>query len=154
MFFILHYVIIIKILHHIKYVLSITDNEIVKKLWSGEWTIENHDLCKQLLSTKLESDALVKELKQHHNAENKMGEFLHVAISAFLTFCDRNWNPHPDKLSIEQYLGSEWPKDLDVLVKMQRDSEPMYTNILHPELLYFSTQIFSALYAVNQSLVS
>lgn len=83
-----------------------------------------------------------------------METILFVSVSSFLTFCDRNWNPHPETLSLEEFFGVEWPKDIDASVMLQRDSEPIYVNILHPELLYFSTQVFNVLCSTDQSLVS
>lgn len=102
----------------------------------------------------MENDILEKKLKSHSNDSNTLEKILQTAINLFLTFCEKNWNPHPNDLVLEQFLGMEWPKSLDVLSKLQRDSEPLYTNILYPELLYFASQLFSALYAVDQNLVS
>lgn len=105
------------------------------------------------MATGLEIDPLKDALKKHQNDNNSSETILSVAISSFLTFCDRNWNPYPEKCNIEEFFGKEWPKDIDANVKLQRDSEPIYVNILHPELLYFSTQVFNALCNADQSLV-
>ncbi|KAH9629287.1 hypothetical protein HF086_008369 [Spodoptera exigua] len=130
-----------------------TENESIKKLWSEQWSVNEQGICKELLATGLDTDALEDLLKKHERDSHVLGNILFVSVSSFLTFCDRNWNPHPDKLSIEEYFGVEWPKDIDANILLQRDSEPLYLNILYPELLYFSTQVFSALCKADQSLL-
>ncbi|XP_034840179.1 tetratricopeptide repeat protein 27 [Maniola hyperantus] len=143
-----------EILHMCNYDDQISDAapDIVKKLWSGKWALENTDLCKEFMSSGLEIDALGIHLKSYQ--DDKMKKTLHTAVCSILTFCEINWNPHPEELELNKYLGVDWPQDVDVLLKLQRDSEPLYTNILYPELLYFSSQIFSALCAVEQNLVN
>ncbi|CAH2232359.1 jg19162 [Pararge aegeria aegeria] len=128
-----------------------TAPDIVKKLWSGQWNIENPDLVKEFLSCDLETDNLSIAVKKYQNDDRKIKEVLQTAVCSFLTFCDINWNPHHEELDTNKYLGAQWPQDIGALLKLQRDSEPLYTNILHPELLYFSSQIFSALCSVEQS---
>ncbi|CAH0701579.1 unnamed protein product [Spodoptera exigua] len=130
-----------------------TENESIKKLWSEQWSVNEQGICKELLATGLDTDALEDLLKKHERDSHVLGNILFVSVSSFLTFCDRNWNPHPDKLSVEEYFGVEWPKDIDANILLQRDSEPLYLNILYPELLYFSTQVFSALCKADQSLL-
>lgn len=126
----------------------------VKKLWSKKWPIEDTELLAKLLATELDSDLLIAELKNLQNDSETMKRVLRLSISSFLTFCDRNWSTHPEKLDLQEYLGKEWSQNIDVIEKLQQDSEPIFVNILHPELLYLSSQIFGALYAVDQSLVS
>ncbi|KAI8434577.1 hypothetical protein MSG28_003118 [Choristoneura fumiferana] len=53
----------------------------------------------------------------------------------------------------DKFHNLEWPSDVDATLKLQRDSEPVYVNIAHTELLYFSLQVFNALYAVELNLV-
>lgn len=130
-----------------------SEDEIILKLWSNSWPIEDTELLKTLLSSGLDTDTLVTELKNIKN--NGVGDekIISLAISVFLTFCDQNWNPHPEKLDLLAYLGVEWPEDIDVSTRLQKDSEPLYVNILYPELLYLSSQIFGALCMVEQNLV-
>ncbi|KAJ8722438.1 hypothetical protein PYW07_003618 [Mythimna separata] len=130
-----------------------TDNETIKKLWSDKWSVRDIEICKELLATGLETDALKDTLKKYQNDNNVMESILFASVSSFLTFCDRNWNPHPEAFSIEEFFGLEWPKEIDASVCLQRDSEPLYVNILHPELLYFSTQVFNVLCNAEQSLL-
>lgn len=93
-------------------------------------------------------------IRRYRDSSDGLENILHMAVSSLLTFCDQNWNPNPNEVNLEQYLHMKWPEGVDVNEKLQRDSEPLYVNILHPELLYFSHQVFSALYSVEQSLVS
>lgn len=93
-------------------------------------------------------------MKKYNNDKATLENILFVSISSFLTFCDRNWNPSPQELLVDEFFGTEWQKEIDVSLKLQRDSEPMYVNILYPELLYFSTQVFNVLCNADQSLVS
>ncbi|KAJ2952850.1 hypothetical protein O0L34_g7215 [Tuta absoluta] len=130
-----------------------TDSDILNKLWSGDWSIENKDFCKELLDTTLETELLLELLNKYTDDDKKQEILRQIAINSFLTFCDRNWNPHPEKLDLTEYLGIEWPQNIDVKSKLERDSEPLFTNILYPELLYLSSQIFNALYSIKQSLV-
>lgn len=133
---------------------SILDSVIVKNLWSGHWLLEDVNFSKQIITEGVEADTITNSLKDG-GYDNKTSEkMLQMAISSFLTFCERNWNPHPDEFNLEKHLGIEWPKSLDVSILLQRDSEPMYANILYPELLYLSSQIFSALSSFEPSLVS
>nr|AON96559.1 tetratricopeptide repeat protein 2 [Bicyclus anynana] len=125
----------------------------VKKLWLGQFTIENSDLIKEYLSSGLDVDVLQNTIKSYQNDDTELKRVLQTAISSFLTFCDINWNPHPKELDLNKYLGNEWPQDIDASIKLQRDSEPLYANILHPELLYFSSQIFSILCSIEQNLL-
>lgn len=134
--------------------ISLTDGVSIKKLWTGQWSIENHDLCKELLNTKLDSNELTKLLKMYADNENKLQEIFYLAVNAFLTYIERNWSPHAEKLKLEEYLCTEWPKDINVSEKLQRDSEPIFVNILYPELLYLASQVFSCLYNIDQNLVS
>lgn len=129
-----------------------TDHAVLNKLWSGKWSIDNTDLCKELLGTGLEIDQLKAILKKYIEKDN-YDSILDLAISSFLTFCERNWNTHPEPLNLQDYFGMEWPTDVDANLKLQRDSEPVYANIAHTELLYFSLQMFNALYSVEQNLV-
>ncbi|XP_063530950.1 tetratricopeptide repeat protein 27 [Cydia strobilella] len=130
-----------------------SDHEHISKLWSGKWQINNLDICKKLLATGLDTEQLKAVLTQYLDNGSSLDIILYTAISSFLTFCELNWNTHPEKLNLEEYFGLEWPTNIDAAVKLQRDSEPVYVNIAHPELLYFSLQIFNALYAVQQNLV-
>uniref|UniRef100_A0A2H1W1N7 SFRICE_005843 n=1 Tax=Spodoptera frugiperda TaxID=7108 RepID=A0A2H1W1N7_SPOFR len=130
-----------------------TENETIKKLWSEQWSVRDQEICKELLATGLDTDALGDLLKTYQRDSNVKENILYVSISSFLTFCDRNWNPHPEKLCIEDFFGVEWPKDIDANILLQRDSEPIYLNVIYPELLYFSTQVFSALCNADQSLL-
>ncbi|KAI5641769.1 tetratricopeptide repeat protein 27 [Phthorimaea operculella] len=130
-----------------------TDNSIINKLWSGDWSIENRDICKELLNTTLDSEPLLELVKKYTDDDNKLETIRQIAINSFLTFCDRNWNPHPEKLVLAEYLGTEWPQNVDVKAKLERDSEPLFINILYPELLFLSSQTFSALNSVKPSLV-
>lgn len=107
-----------------------------------------------MLSNTLDTDILGNALKSYQGDENKIKLVLHTAVCSFLTFCDIIWSAHPKELELNEYLGIVWPQDADVSLKLQRDSEPLYTNILYPELLYFSSQVFSALCSVEQNLVS
>lgn len=133
---------------------NISENEAVKKLWTNKWPIEDTELLAKLLATELETDILIAELKNLKNDNESMKKVLRISISSFLTFCERNWSTHPEKLQLQEYLGKEWPQNIEVNEKLQQDSEPIFINILHPELLYLSSQLFGALYAVDQSLVS
>ncbi|XP_063822025.1 tetratricopeptide repeat protein 27 [Ostrinia nubilalis] len=132
--------------------LSKSENQALDKLWSGEWSIENKDLCKELLCSDLDGE-LLNVIRKYRDNSNDLENILHLAVSSLLTFCDQNWNPHPKEVNLEEYLHMKWPEGVDVSLKLQRDSEPIYVNIIHPELLYFSHQIFSALYSVEQNLV-
>lgn len=116
--------------------------------------IGEKDLCKDFLNSDLEIEELDKKIKSHCDNNIRETKILQTAINVFLVFCEKNWSLHPKDLILEELFGVEWPKSIDVLTKLQRDSEPLYTNILYPELLYFSSQLFSALYSVNQNLVS
>lgn len=107
-----------------------------------------------MLATELDTDILVAELKNFQNDSETMKKVLRLSISAFLTFCDRNWSTRPEKLDLLDYLGKTWPANIDVNEKLQQDSEPIFVNILYPELLYLSSQLFGALYSVDASLVS
>ncbi|KAI8434576.1 hypothetical protein MSG28_003118 [Choristoneura fumiferana] len=129
------------------------DHAVLNKLWSGKWSIDNTDLSKELLATSLEIDQLKTILKRYLEKDNTFDNILDLAISSFLTFCERNWNTHPEPLNLQDYFGTEWPSDVDATLKLQRDSEPVYVNIAHTELLYFSLQVFNALYAVELNLV-
>ncbi|CAH1645866.1 unnamed protein product [Spodoptera littoralis] len=130
-----------------------TENKTIEKLWSEQWSVRDQAICKELLAMGLDTDALGDLLKSYQRDSNVKENILYVSISSFLTFCDRNWNPHPEKLSLEEFFGVEWPKDIDANILLQRDSEPIYLNVIYPELLYFSTQVFSALCNADQSLL-
>ncbi|CAH0406298.1 unnamed protein product [Chilo suppressalis] len=130
----------------------LTDHHQINTLWSGNWTIENVDLCKELISSGLDSE-LQKIIKGHEDSLKGGDNVLHLAINSMLTFCHQNWDPHPQELNLEEYLHMSWPENIDVKQKLQRDSEPLYDNILYPELLYLSNQIFTALYSVEQNLL-
>ncbi|XP_022819785.1 tetratricopeptide repeat protein 27 isoform X1 [Spodoptera litura] len=130
-----------------------TENKTIEKLWSEQWSVKDQSICKELLATGLDTDALGELLKTYQRDSNVKENILYVSISSFLTFCDRNWNPHPEKLSLEECYGVDWPKDIDANILLQRDSEPIYLNVIYPELLYFSTQVFSALCNADQSLL-
>ncbi|XP_045542835.1 tetratricopeptide repeat protein 27 [Papilio machaon] len=129
------------------------DNETLKKLWTGKWHIEDTELCKQLFSCKLNNDALLEILQKHSKDNDFTEKILDIAISAFLTYCNINWSTVSENIKLEEYFGTEWPKDVDVYSTLQRDSEPLCSNISHPELLYFSSQIFNTLYSMDQDLV-
>ncbi|XP_022121980.2 tetratricopeptide repeat protein 27 [Pieris rapae] len=131
-----------------------TDSQAIRKLWSGVWYIENFDLCEELLISGLEIDQLKEVLKKYKDEEHTLNDILHLAISAFLTFCEKNWNPHADELSINNYFKSLWPSNLDAALKLQSNSEPVHSNIVCPELLYFSTQVLSALCCIQENLVN
>lgn len=128
------------------------EDKFISNMWSGIWSIDETDVCKTLLDTKLDIDSLVQYINSWKD-ENCIEPILCIAIKSFLTFCDQNWNPHPDKLDLDNYLRSNWPKDIDATLKLQRDSEPVFVNILYPELLYFSLQIFRALYTIEENLL-
>ncbi|CAH2073308.1 unnamed protein product, partial [Iphiclides podalirius] len=134
-------------------ILNGSDQETIKKLWSGNWKIESTELCNSLLTSGLNTDTLAdiftKRSKEHGFTE----EILDVAISAFLTYCHLNWSTLPEKLELQQYFGTEWPLDIDVSVRLQRDSEPLCPNILYPELLFFALQIFDSLSSVEENVV-
>lgn len=130
-----------------------SENEIIRKLWNKSWSIEDTEILKSLLSSGLDTDLLVTVLKNLKNNGVENETIISLAISTFLTFCDQNWNPHPENSALQVYLGVEWPKDIDVNIRLQKDSEPLYINILHPELLYLSSQIFGALCIIEQNLV-
>ncbi|KPJ05034.1 Tetratricopeptide repeat protein 27 [Papilio xuthus] len=129
------------------------DNEILKKLWTGKWHMEDKEMCKQLLSCRLKNDVLLEILQKHSKDNDFTEKILDIAISAFLTYCNINWSTVSENIKLEEYFGTEWPKDVDVYTTLQRDSEPLCSNILHPELLYFSSQIFNTLYSIDQDLV-
>ncbi|KPJ19066.1 Tetratricopeptide repeat protein 27 [Papilio machaon] len=129
------------------------DNETLKKLWTGKWHIEDTEICKQLFSCKLNNDALLEILQKHSKDNDFTEKILDIAISAFLTYCNINWSTVSENIKLEEYFGTEWPKDVDVYSTLQRDSEPLCSNISHPELLYFSSQIFNTLYSMDQDLV-
>lgn len=107
-----------------------------------------------MLETGLETDSLKALLTKYQGDAETLEKVLYVSTASFLTFCERNWNPHPEEFNCEEFFGMKWPSDIDVTTKLQRDSEPIYVNIIHPELLYFSTQVFNALCTADQSLVS
>ncbi|CAH0604933.1 unnamed protein product [Chrysodeixis includens] len=130
-----------------------TDNERITKLWLDKWSVSDVDLCKELLETGLETESLKALLKKYQGDAETLEKVLYVSTASFLTFCERNWNPHPEEFNCEQFFGMKWPSDIDVTTKLQRDSEPIYVNIIHPELLYFSTQVFNALSNADQSLL-
>ncbi|XP_038215269.1 tetratricopeptide repeat protein 27 [Zerene cesonia] len=125
---------------------------LLKNLWSGQWCVDNLNLCKELLSN-LENDEMQKLLKQYKADESSLQAVQQMAIGAFLTFCDKNWNPHPKELNLEEFFKTEWPKNIDVSTLLQSDSEPIYNNIVYPELLYFSIQIFSALCHIDSNML-
>lgn len=100
----------------------------------------------------MELDDLNTLVKEYQNV-NHLNKILPLAMCSFLKFCDENWNTKTN-FNLEDYLNIQWPKDIDINMKLQRDSEPIHTNILYPELLYFAHQLFSALYATDESLVS
>ncbi|XP_013146407.1 PREDICTED: tetratricopeptide repeat protein 27 [Papilio polytes] len=128
------------------------DSETLKKLWTGNWNIEETEICKQLFSYKLENDTLL-EILQKYSDDSFTEKILDIAISAFLTYCNSNWSTVSKNIELEEYFGTVWPKDVDVHTKLQCDSEPICSNILYPELLYFSSQIFNTLYTIDQDLV-
>ncbi|XP_063378367.1 tetratricopeptide repeat protein 27 [Cydia fagiglandana] len=130
-----------------------SEHEHISKLWSGKWQINHLDICKELLATGLDTEQLRAVLTKYLDSGSSLDIILYTAVSSFLTFCEQNWNTHPEKLNLQEYFGQEWPTNIDAAVKLQRDSEPVYVNIAHPELLYFSLQIFNALNAVQQNLV-
>lgn len=130
----------------------ISDSETLKKLWTGNWNIEETEICKQLFSCKLENDTLL-EILQKYSDDSFTEKILDIAISAFLTYCNSNWSTVSKNIELEEYFGIAWPEDVDVHTKLQCDSEPICSNILYPELLYFSSQIFNTLYTIDQDLV-
>lgn len=113
--------------------------------------MDNKYLLRLLLELNLETPKL-KTLVQ--SQEFPSSEVFKIAVSAFLTFMNQNWSTNPEALNLEEYLGQEWPSQIDVTSLLQRDSETLYVNILYPELLYLSLQIFYSLYCVDRSLVS
>ncbi|CAK1581529.1 unnamed protein product [Parnassius mnemosyne] len=133
--------------------LNNSEPEIIKKLWVGQWTIKDTELCKQLLLCGLETEDLLDIFKKYSKDDCFNEKILDLAISAILTYCNINWNTLPDQFDLQQYFGIEWPKGTDVFIKLQCDSEPLYPNVVNPELLYFSLQIFGALCSLEQNLV-
>ncbi|KAM3961295.1 tetratricopeptide repeat protein 27 [Aphomia sociella] len=129
------------------------ENGSLSDIWSGVWSIDDTDLCKSLIETKFESEPLTNFVKTYKEQNGTTESLLLLAIKSFLTFCERNWNPHPDKLDLEQFLGTPWPKEIDTAINLQRDSEPLLVNILYPELFYLSRQIFMVLFTVDEKLV-
>ncbi|XP_059057052.1 tetratricopeptide repeat protein 27 [Achroia grisella] len=129
------------------------DDKFLQNIWSGMWSMDENDPCKTLLDTKLEIESLANYIKTLKNENRTLKPILHVAIKAFLIYCNHNYNPHPDKLSLDEYLGTIWPKDVDAALNLQRDSEPLYVNILYPELLYLSAQVLKALCLVEENLL-
>ncbi|XP_053625615.1 tetratricopeptide repeat protein 27 [Plodia interpunctella] len=127
--------------------------ENIKKLWLGKWLIEDIYTYKEIIATELETEALINLLKKYRDQDICTNKILDIAIKSLLTFCDVNWNSHPDNLNLEEYLGMKWPESIDVSVKLQKDSEPIFINILYPELLYLSSQVFNALYTVEGDLL-
>ncbi|XP_068629463.1 tetratricopeptide repeat protein 27 [Battus philenor] len=133
--------------------LNDSDNEILKELWSGKWNIKDADLCKQFISCKLETEALVNIFKKCSEDNGYIEKILDLAISSFFTYCNINWSAEPEKFELQEYFGTDWPQDIDVHTKLQSDSEPLFPNVLHPELLYFSSQIFTSLNLLEQNLI-
>ncbi|KAL4707386.1 hypothetical protein ACJJTC_008571 [Scirpophaga incertulas] len=127
------------------------DNHYVEKLWSGDWSIDEN-LCKKLVMSNL-NQSLFDIVRNGLNQEEDAKNILFLGIQSLLTFCDHNLNPNSSKLDLEQYLKFTWPEDIDVTQKLQRDSEPIFVNIVYPQLLYLSHEIFSALYSVESNLV-
>ncbi|CAB3221450.1 unnamed protein product [Arctia plantaginis] len=130
-----------------------TDNISVNKLWTEKWSVNEINLCKDILLTGLETEVLKDAIKKHQNDKKAMDDILFASVSSFLTFCDRNWSPYPTEFAVDTFYGIPWPKDIDANIRLQRDSEPLYVNILHSELLYYSTQVFNALCCADQSLL-
>nr|XP_032513586.1 tetratricopeptide repeat protein 27 isoform X2 [Danaus plexippus plexippus] len=126
------------------------ESETIKQLWSGTWSIENIGLCLKLIDG-LKSGSLDETITNYINENGTSESVLQIAISLFLQFCVRNWNSHPENLNLSEYLGVNWPEALDVNVLLQQDSEPIYVNIVYPELLYFSGKIFSTLCSIEPS---
>lgn len=129
------------------------DSFTIRKLWTGDWSIENFEFCKEFLLSGLEDKTLKDVLKKYHNEENSYNDILHLAICVFLTFCDKNWSPHCEELSISDYFKGMWPSTLDASLKLHSDSEPVHSNIMYPELLYFAIQVFTGLCYVQGDLV-
>ncbi|CAK1545127.1 unnamed protein product [Leptosia nina] len=129
-------------------------NQDLTKLWLGDWSIQNVELCKELLKSDLETNEINVILKKYVNDKQSLHNILQVAISTFLTFCERNWNPHCEEVDLSCYLNMEWPSSVDASTRLQYDSEPLHTNIVYPELLYFSNQIFAALCQVDGNMVN
>ncbi|KAL4719669.1 hypothetical protein ACJJTC_007606 [Scirpophaga incertulas] len=125
------------------------DNHYVEKLWSGDWSIDEN-LCKKLVMSNL-NQSLFDIVRNGLNQEEDAKNILFLGIQSLLTFCDHNLNPNSSKLDLEQYLKFTWPEDIDVTQKLQRDSEPIFVNIVYPQLLYLSHEIFSALILWNQT---
>ncbi|CAG4912678.1 unnamed protein product [Colias eurytheme] len=133
---------------------EISDSEpvLLKNLWSGQWCVENVNLCKELLSN-LDNDDMKNLLKRYKDDENNLHAIFQMGVGALLTFCEKNWNPHPKEYNLEEFFKTEWPKNINVSTLLQTDSEPIYNNIVYPELLYFSIQIFSALCHINSNML-
>ncbi|XP_041977434.1 tetratricopeptide repeat protein 27 [Aricia agestis] len=130
-----------------------TASENLKKLWSGHWAVCEDD-CKDLLATGLEVQSILNLLiKSNDDTSKTQGRLLSSAISAFLTFCDLNWSTHPSSFQLNQFFSGEWPDAIDTSTGLQRDSEPVTTNIVYPELLYFSSQILASLCTAEENLV-
>lgn len=87
------------------------------------------------------------QLKVIENDDLFKQKILVLGIKSLLTFISCNWQTNPKTITLEEYLGFEWNKDVDVLEKLQEDSEPICVNIVHPELFYLASQIFHALYS-------
>lgn len=123
------------------------------KTWPSKFSEEEINLCKELLSTNLEHESLVIFLKHIQNDGLTIEKIGHIAVCTLLSFCDNNWNTKQENFDLESYFNTDWPKDIDVQVNLQRDSEPLFVNILYPELLYFSTQVLEALQSLDQNMV-
>ncbi|XP_028036169.1 tetratricopeptide repeat protein 27 [Bombyx mandarina] len=141
--------------HELLYLCNFDDNpdsiidDKIKKLWCNKWCIEDVNLCKELFTRRLETDELKSLLKTQSDYENYSSNMLEMAIISLLRYCDYNWNPHPENFDINCFFKNKWPSDININEKMQRDSEPLQTNIRHAELLYFSDQIFSTLSGIE-----
>ncbi|KAG7307419.1 hypothetical protein JYU34_007608 [Plutella xylostella] len=128
-------------------------DEISGKLKAGLSSVENTDLCRQIFATGFENEELTKLIKGYVEDNKTITEVFHLATCAFLKFMDINWNPHPEALNVNEFFGVEWPAVVEAATLLQRDSEPLYVNILFPELLLFSSQIFTVLHSIESNVL-
>ncbi|CAG9114888.1 unnamed protein product [Plutella xylostella] len=128
-------------------------DEISGKLKAGLSSVENTDLCRQIFATGFENEELTNLIKGYVEDKKTITEVFHLATCAFLKFMDINWNPHPEALNVNEFFGVEWPAAVEAATLLQRDSEPLYVNILFPELLLFSSQIFTVLQSIESNVL-
>lgn len=120
-------------------------------MWSNDYMIDEKDMLRKVLSLNLDTEELAAQLRDQ---ELSTSVVFRTAACAFMKFIYHNWSPNAEAINLEEFLGQDWPIQIDVTTLLQCDSEPLYVNIHFPELLYLSSQLFNALYQVDQSLVS